>query len=382
MLLKKCFDSVEIHREEKIIIFKLLKPYRCISTCRIGGGLRNDLEFVCNHQCCEPRDHFTSINSMMVEKPGEYHSLICDYYGLLPARTAILETAANMNNAAIETGKFRDLEITVACTGGVETNSMRAGDPAAVYEVDGRFEIIDDSCSSNVGTINLIIFINRELTPAALTDCVMTATEAKAAALQELGINSRYSDSPATGTGTDQILVASQIGTGSPLGYARKHTKLGELIGKTCLKAVRETLVWQNSLTPNVQCSCLANLGRLCPDEPTFCEGVGRFLSSNQSILFRKNIISINLDPPAVAALAALMHIRYKCVWGVLPESCIKEMFVSQGAMISAAVSGNYGKLPHFLKKLSTKDVSMETEEFVDFVYECFALGFSEKWSS
>ena len=82
----------------------------------------------------------------------------------------------------------------------------------------------------------MIIFINRELTPAALTDCVMTATEAKAAALQELGINSRYSDSPATGTGTDQILVASQLGTSPPLGYARKHTKLGELIGKNLLK--------------------------------------------------------------------------------------------------------------------------------------------------
>ena len=53
-----------------------------------------------------------------------------------------------------------------------------------------RFEIIDDCSSFNAGTINLIIFINRELTPAALTDCVMTATEAKAAVLQELGIYS------------------------------------------------------------------------------------------------------------------------------------------------------------------------------------------------
>ncbi len=69
MLLNKCFDSVEIHREEKIIIFKLLQPYRLISTCRIGGGLREDVRFVCNHQCCEPCDHFTSINSMMVEDP-------------------------------------------------------------------------------------------------------------------------------------------------------------------------------------------------------------------------------------------------------------------------------------------------------------------------
>ena len=122
MLLKKCFNSVEIHREEKVIIFKLLQPYRSISTCRIGGGLREDIQFVCNHQCCEPCDHFTSINSMMIEEPEAYHSFICDYYGLPSRDTVILETAANMNNASIETEKFRDLEITVACTAGVETN--------------------------------------------------------------------------------------------------------------------------------------------------------------------------------------------------------------------------------------------------------------------
>ncbi len=285
-----------------------------------------------------------------------------------------------MNNASIETEKYRDLEITVACTAGVETNSMRAGDPAAIYELDGKFEIIDDRTFSNAGTINMMIFINCELTPAALTDCVVTATEAKAATLQELGINSRYSDSLATGTGTDQILVASSIGNGKALSDARKHTKLGELVGRTCMKAIRETLVWQNSLTPNVQCSCVAHLGLLCQDEETFCSGVGQFLSPDQSNLFRKNVISMNLDPPTVAAVAALTHVRNKCLWGVLPETCVKEILVSQGAMIAAAVSGKYNKLAYFLNELSDRNVSIDPQKFVSFVYECFALGFTEKW--
>jgi len=215
-----------------------------------------------------------------------------------------------------------------------------------------------------------------------LTDCVVTATEAKAAILQELGINSRYSDALATGTGTDQILVASSIGNGMPLSDARKHTKLGELVGRTCIRAIRETLVWQNSLTPNVQCSCVTHLGGLCPDEQTFCDGVGRFLSSDQSALFRKNVISINLDPPTVAAVAALTHVRNKCVWGVLPESCLKEILISQGAMITAAVSGKYTKLEYFLNELSDRNVSIDPQAFVAFVYGCFALGFTEKWSA
>ncbi|MGC8604533.1 MAG: adenosylcobinamide amidohydrolase, partial [Desulfomonilaceae bacterium] len=279
-----------------------------------------------------------------------------------------------------KSAKFRDLEITVACTAGVESNSMRAGDPAGIYELEGRFEIVDDSSSSNVGTINIIICINHELTQSALTDCAMTATEAKSAVLQELGINSRYSDSIATGTGTDQILVASPIGTELPIGYARKYTKLGELIGKTCISAIRETLVWQNNLTPNVRCSCLAHLGRLCSNQETFCDGVGRFLSSEQAVLFRKNFVSINMDPLTVAALAALIHIRHKCLWGVLPENCVKEILISQGAMIAAAVSGKYANLPRFLKELAQREISINRDKFVALVYECFALGFSEKW--
>jgi adenosylcobinamide amidohydrolase len=380
MLLKKCQDWVEIHREEKIIIVKLLEPCAAISTCRIGGGFRDDLTIACNHQCCEPRDHLDFMDSAIIDDPEAYHKSICDYYDLPAHRTAILETAANMNNAAIETVTFRDLVVTAICTGGVECNSMAAGDPASVYETQGGFEVINDQDAHQAGTINLMLFMNQTLTMAALIDCVMTATEAKAAVLRELGIYSRYSDSMATGTGTDQILVASRSGRALALTSGGKHTKLGELVGLVSLKALRETLIWQNSLSPNVQCCCLTHLGPLCPDEKTFCEGVGRFLRSEQATLFTKNLASINLDPPTVAALASLVHVRDKCLWGVLPTACVKEMLVAEGAMVAAAVSGKFRELTAFVEKLSLEDVSIDAEGFAAFVYRSFALGFDEKW--
>ncbi len=380
MLLKKCQDWIEIHREEKIIIVKMLELCASISTCRVGGGYRDDLSFVCNHQCCEPRDHLDFVDSKIIDDPESYHKSICDYYNLPSDSTAILETAANMNNAAIETVTFRDLVVTAICTGGVECNSMAAGDPAAVYETDDRFEIIDGNDVPHAGTINLMLFINHRVSAVALLDCVMTATEAKAAVLRELGIYSRYSDSMATGTGTDQILVASRGGSGLMLSSAGKHTKLGELVGLVSLKALRETLIWQNSLSPNVQCSCMTHLGPLCADAEVFCEGVGRFLTSEQAALFTKNLSSIDLDPPTVAALAALIHVRDKCIWGVLPVGCVKEMLVAQGAMVVAAVSGKFCETPAFIQELSVEDVSIDAQEFASFVYRSFALGFDAKW--
>ena len=380
MLLKKCQDWIEIHREEKIIIVKMLELCASISTCRVGGGYRDDLSFVCNHQCCEPRDHLDFVDSKIIDDPESYHKSICDYYNLPSDSTAILETAANMNNAAIETVTFRDLVVTAICTGGVECNSMAAGDPAAVYETDDRFEIIDGNDVPHAGTINLMLFINHRVSAVALLDCVMTATEAKAAVLRELGIYSRYSDSMATGTGTDQILVASRGESGLMLSSAGKHTKLGELVGLVSLKALREALIWQNSLSPNVQCSCMTHLGPLCADAEVFCEGVGRFLTSEQAALFTKNLSSIDLDPPTVAALAALIHVRDKCIWGVLPVGCVKEMLVAQGAMVVAAVSGKFCETPAFIQELSVEDVSIDAQEFASFVYRSFALGFDAKW--
>ena len=158
-----------------------------------------------------------------------------------------------MRYAVTKQANFRDLLVVAVCTGGVETNAGRAGDPATVYERDGTYERVSGE-QAHHGTINTMLFINRELTPAALVNTVMTATEAKTAALQELDVNSRYSQGLATGTGTDQIGVAAQLEKGVPLTSAGKHTVLGELIGKTVSGAVKATLALQDSLprTPAV----------------------------------------------------------------------------------------------------------------------------------
>ena len=124
----------------------------------------------------------------------------------------------------------------------------------------------------------------------------------------------------------------------------------------------------------------MTHLGPLCADAEVFCEGVGRFLTSEQAALFTKNLSSIDLDPPTVAALAALIHVRDKCIWGVLPVGCVKEMLVAQGAMVVAAVSGKFCETPAFIQELSVEYVSIDAQEFASFVYRSFALGFDAKW--
>lgn len=380
MLLGTFFDTIELYRKEKMLIARFLKPFRSVSSCRTGGGFSSRLEFVCNHQCCEPRDHFTELNSLMIDEPDAYHKMICDQYGLPSEKSSMLETAANMNNAAIEHAAFGDMEVACLCTGGVESNPMRAGDPASVYEDDGQFKAVDGSIASHAGTINLILFINRSLTDAALIECVVSATEAKAAALQELEINSRYSDSIATGTGTDQIFVAARIASGVPLTSAGKHTKLGELIARVSLDAIKKTLIWQNSLTPNIQCSCLNQLGLTSRDEPEFCNMVCAMLDETLKDLFRKNFISVNLDPPTVAAVSVMRMLRQKFLWVTLPQGCLKDIYCAQAAQIACCVSGKLKKFEWFVHELSKMEMDFSQTSFMKVIHKSFSLGFEQKW--
>ncbi len=99
-------------------------------------------------------------------------------------------------------------------------NALAAGDPPV-----GR----------RVGTINLLVQLARPLSEGALVEAVALASEARTAALMELRVRSSRSLRPATGTGTDCIVVVAPEGPGGAR-YAGKHTALGAAIGA----AVRE----------------------------------------------------------------------------------------------------------------------------------------------
>lgn len=85
------------------------------------------------------------------------------------------------------------------------------------------------------GTINTIIVIDGQLTDAAMVNAVITATEAKAAALQSLGVV--VDGQPATGTSTDAVLIATTC-LGHLYSYAGTATALGYMIGRTVYEAI------------------------------------------------------------------------------------------------------------------------------------------------
>jgi adenosylcobinamide amidohydrolase len=346
MLLGTYYDGVEIHREEKILYARFLVPHRVISTCQTAGGLRDDLGYLYNHQSSEPSGHHHPAHTLAASDPIAYRDLVCSHYQLPSEKCATLGTAANMRHAVTKKVTFRDLVVIAVCTGGVEGNAGRVGDPASVYEHEGRYERLSREEPVLHGTINTMVFINHELIPGAMVRTVMTATEAKTAVLQELAVNSRYSNGLATGTGTDQIGVAARLDTGKPLRSAGKHSVLGELIGR------------QNHWN-----AMMAEL-----------------MGKEKAALVTANFTAIERDPFVAAAVAALIHLWDKVTWGIIPVSCLPELRATYGAQIAAAVSGKYTLFPGYRDRLAGCSLGDGDEGLILLVEEAIALGFEDKW--
>jgi len=149
-------------------------------------------------------------------------------------------TAAAVEKFALASKNAGDLSVSVIATavdpeGNTCDHAETAGETIEVEEI--------------TGTINIMVVIDGNPTESCLVSIVLTATEAKTAALRELDIRSRYSGDLATGTITDAIIVA-KTNRGAPIVYGGPASKLGQLVGYCTRKAVKEAVMKANECLP------------------------------------------------------------------------------------------------------------------------------------
>ncbi|MCK5487525.1 MAG: adenosylcobinamide amidohydrolase, partial [Desulfobacterales bacterium] len=210
----------------KSLIIDFNEPLSVVSTLE---GERKGIESVGNHYSPPPCWGIDHRSGLIGVRKRVYQVI-----GKSEERASFLFTGADMDNLAIKHESFRDMEVYALVTAGVKSNAVR------MSKDEGRFY--------EPGTINIILLPNMGLTPRAMTRAIISATEAKTAALQDLDIRSAYSSlyNQATGTGTDNIIIVQ--GTGIRIDNAGGHSKLGELIAKAVYAGVQEAVYKQNGI--------------------------------------------------------------------------------------------------------------------------------------
>ena len=226
---------ISLRRKDQFMIFELSQPGRVLSTSYLNGGCREDIAYLFNY--CEVYNSPDGRCEMRAPTNREHLSLIANELKLPPHETTGLSTAAMMKYARPNTEKFRDFSVTALATAGIDVNGSRAGDPACWHEKAGVPTPVEP------GTINIFLFIDASLDAGALAKALITATEAKTAALQELLAPSCTSSGLATGSGTDGAIIVSNLQSPTALTDAGHHSKLGEYIGRVVKKTVKEALV-------------------------------------------------------------------------------------------------------------------------------------------
>jgi len=269
MILHQFANGDALHRVDHALVAHFAGTRKVLSTAASNGGYRDDLRWVFNQDCkydnapaaekaddlqnrlLEARDY----TGMKAPTYAQHMEVIAEELGLDPAYACGLSTAADMENVSIRTLTYEDTTVTAVVTGGIDINGGRVGESTVWHESNGQFVYAP-------GTINILLFVDADLTESALAQALVTSAEAKTAAVQELLAPSCYSSGIATGSGTDGTIIISNAQAPFALTSAGKHCKLGELIGRTVMPAVKEALFLQTGLGAARQLNIFSRMGR------------------------------------------------------------------------------------------------------------------------
>lgn len=204
------------YKEKNHILIQTPVPVQAVSSALWGGGMALGTHFVnwkvpITYRCEDP----VALMEQQIHQ-----------WGYPVGETIGLQTAAKLTHGAIleeEGDQFRILCCVTAGTG----NGARAGKKRETFSAY--------QCS----TINIFLLLDAHLTPAAMVNGIIIATEAKAAALQDLRILDEEGDA-ATGTTTDAVVLGVSQNKDFPLPhqFAGAATTVGNAIGRLVYEGV------------------------------------------------------------------------------------------------------------------------------------------------
>jgi adenosylcobinamide amidohydrolase len=365
-------ELISVRRQGRFVVADLLRPHRVLSTSVRHGGQADHIRHLVNHQSCEGSAHHDRHRMITESGLDGYHETVCSEAALPADDTAVMGTAANMNYLSIARAEDEGVSAMAAVTAGVEGNATTAGEPAVWREGASGIQRVP----VYEGTINIMLFINRPLTAAALARVVVTMTEGKSAALQRLAVPSKRHADLATGTGTDQYCVAVPITGPNTLTSASPHMKLGELVGAVTRDATIEALRWQNGLEMSYTRGVFHALGRYGVKETTFFDDIAPLLDDGDLELLRKNAKAALFEPCVGAAAHALGVVSDRIRYGTLPRASAADALVQQAALLAANLAAQLHRFAEFRQSLG----AYADQDTKTLTLRAFALGWSEKW--
>jgi iron complex transport system ATP-binding protein len=208
------FPGIALTRTAEVLVVHSQQPLTVLSSAVVGGGMARVRYLLNRHvhhdyHCLDPGADLVAF----ARNQGIGEAFV----GLM--------TAVSLEKARVVTRRAACLTVAAVVTAGL-SNATNPG--------------LSSSVTPGPGTINMILLLDACLTPAAMVNAVIMATEVKTQVLLARGVRTPEGY-VATGTSTDTIAVAS-TGRGIPLAYAGPVTLVGWLIGRCVRTALEKAL--------------------------------------------------------------------------------------------------------------------------------------------
>ncbi len=305
--------NFNIIKKDNAIIINLKKKNNLLISSWLNGGYQENIKHVINQSLTDD-DYDNMVNlgykNFQIKRAQEL--------GLDSKKSTGLTTSACMDNYGISTIKYKKLTVTSLVTAGADKNGIKAGDPASFYEYNHNYQ-------PQKGTINIFTYIDANIEPGALVTATITATEAKTTVLQDLKIESQFSENISTGTGTDGICIISNKESENHIENTGKHSKLGELIAKTIQNATRTALDLQTFMNPIFQKDVLSRLERFHITYDTLYKKVENKYTNNE---FASYLYPFIKNPHNVAWISSVLNLIDEVKSGLLSINEIKDVVI------------------------------------------------------
>lgn len=278
-------DTFTYFQKKGCTVFSFPGKTRVLSTSPLNGGITAHLTHALNINCMNGAYECEMLGNTYEEDLNIHTKEL----GIDPQTATALSTAAWTELCAVEKICYQELSVTAAVTGGIDSNGMCPGDPSSYYERNGAYEMLPP------GTINVFIYINQNVTEAAMVR---------------------------------SMVIASAMEGELTLTDASGHSKLGELIGRAVRMAVKHALMKQTAACGPRQFQVLVRTGRYGITPGTLWDFYTEheILFHAYNISFKKAselegiLLSRNRNSNLVLCVSLYLHLMDQLRWGLIME--------------------------------------------------------------
>jgi adenosylcobinamide amidohydrolase len=371
MKLNTSIDSVTADVDQHRLVVKSARPLTVLSSAVHNGGFTKANNIISIH-VPEINDENNQkanddLDKELHENPENILIRAMKRQNLDVDTTIGIMTHADVRNVEIAHKNQQNITLTALVTGGVEvaaTASELTISKPTTNEIDP------------IGTINVILIVNGNLTESCMIDAMKTVIEAKTVALRELDVRSYFSGDPASGTVTDSAVIASTQ-QGTPIKYAGTATVIGELIGDAVKGALKKTLLKEQQVSADRCLTKRLKEHKICIEKAATNYVKTHPKLATQTEQFNKQVQQTLSNPKIVPFVIAGLRLDEDLKNGLIPGRLLdKSTFVEalQNAIVGCLCNKNQADIKTDKTRLASENFSFFFGVVLETVMNCVYL--------